>query len=398
VDNVPLTLSEYQVRHRQEVVDSGRLEPFDGVVNQALLERMITERIQVRQAERRGIQVSEQEIDAAIEFIARQNGITSAALIGRLDNDGFSLLDFRKSIRDQQMIRKLVDSVANSRVRVSDQEIDNYLNAHSELRAGDETYEVSHLIVVTRDKTAGQVASERENMDLIRQRILDGLAFEQAVRDYSDGASGDDGGYLGWRTPDQLPELFLNALRDMDPEGDNISAVLESSNGLHLLKLHDRKGSGSMVDQQLIEHILVAPDEQTTLAEAERLADRIHDQLLAGEPFDKMARLHSDDAQSRTRGGSLGWVNPGTLVPAFEDAARGLTIGDISRPVKTRFGFHIIRVMDRRSTDMANEVAVNQARQAIFRRKAEEIYSGWLQSQRERTFVEYVGVPEAEKN
>ena len=392
IDNAPLTLSEYRVRHRQEVVDSGRLKPFDGEVNQALLERMVEERIQIARADARGIEVSEQELDSAMEFIAEQNKITSAALISRLEADGFSLLDFRESIRNQQKIRKLVDVVANSRVNVSDQEIENYLNSHEELQAGDETYEVSHLFVQTRDKGSEQIASERENVELIRQRILDGLTFDRAVQDYSDSANREEGGYLGWRTPDQLPELFLEALRGMDPGSNQISGVLESDNGLHLLKLHDRKGSGALVDQQEIQHILIAPDGQTTLPEAEQLANELYDRLLAGETFEKLARLYSSDAQSRTRGGSLGWVNPGTLVPAFESVAASLPLGEISRPVKTRFGFHIIRVNNRRSTDMASEVAINRARQAIFRRKAEEIYSNWLQSVRERTFIEYVGV------
>ncbi len=394
VDNKPLTLSEYRVRHHQEVVDGGRIAPFDGTVNPDLLEQLISERLQLGQAELRGISVSEQEVDAAIEFIARQNDVTSQALVEQLENEGFRFIDFRISVRNQQMIRKLVDSVANSRVIVSDQEIENYLNAHSELRASDETYEVSHLFVLTRDKPAEQVASERENMEVIRQRILEGLPFDRAVADFSDSGDKDDGGYLGWRTPDQLPEVFLEALRDMDPGSNSVSGILESDNGLHLLKLHDRKGSGQLVDQQLVQHILIAPNQQTTLEEAEDQANDIYNQLLAGESFEKMARLYSSDAQSRVDGGSLGWVNPGVMVPEFEAAASALPIGRISEPVKTRFGYHIIRVTDRRSTDIANEVAVNQARQAIFRRKAEEIYTTWLQSVRERAFVEYVGVAE----
>ena len=392
VDNVPLTLSEYRVRHRQEIIQGARLAPFRGEVDSGLLDLMIDERLQVRRAESRGITVSEQEIDAAVEFIAGQNNVGSAALLSQLEMDGIAPLEFRASIREQQLIRKLMDAVANSRVVVSDQEIENYLNAHNELRAGDESYEISHLFIQSRDRSDAGIASERENLAVLRQRIREGLPFDQAVREYSDSSSKEDGGYLGWRRPDQLPELFLQALRAMDPESDDLSPVLESESGLHLLRLHGRGGQGALVDQQLIEHILIAPDSLTTLEEAEELAGRIHEQLLAGESFERMVRLHSDDSQSRDDGGSLGWVNPGSLVPEFEEVANALPVGQVSSPVKTRYGYHLIRVVDRRSTDMANEIAVNKARQAIFRRKAQELYSNWFQSIRQQAFIEYVGL------
>lgn len=390
VDNVPLTLSEYRLRHRQEVIDGGRLKPFDGTISRPLLDRMIDERVQVQQAERRGISVSEQEVESTIEFIARQNNLSPGALLTQLASDGITADEFRGSIRERQMIRKLVDAIANSRVVVSEQEIENYLNAHDELRSDDESYELSHFFVLTKDKPEQQIAAERENVALIRQRIEGGLPFEQAVRELSDSSSREDGGYLGWRTPDQLPELFLNALRKLSPDEQPLSEVIESENGLHLLKLHDRKGSGNLVQQQLIQHILIKPDADNTLAEAEEKANRIYNQLLAGESFEKMVRLFSMDAQSRANGGSLGWMNPGALVEEFESAANALPLGRISPPVRTRYGFHIIRVMDRRNADMTSEIAINTARQAIFRRKAEELYGNWFQSIRERAFVEYV--------
>ena len=395
VDNVPLTLSEYRVRHRQEAVQGGRLAPFNGEVEPELLTLMIDERLQVLQAEYRGIDVTEQEVDASVELIARQNDMSSTALVSQLERDGITLQEFRTSIREQQMIRKLMDAVANSRVIVSDQEIENYLNAHSELRAADESYEVSHLLIQIQDKTDDRIASERENMHLLRQRIEEGLPFEQAVLEYSDSSSREDGGYLGWRRSDQLPELFLEALRDMDPETDNLSPVLQSDSGLHLLKLHGRGGGGALVDQQQIQHILIIPDQQNTLDEVENLANRVYDQLLAGESFEKLVRLYSMDTQSRDSGGSLGWVNPGSLVPEFEEAAKSLPIGQVSKPVRTRYGYHLIRVLDRRSTDMANEIAANKARQTIFRRKATELYLNWFQSIRQRAFIEYVGIPDA---
>lgn len=392
VDDEAITLSEYIARHGNESTINDNLSAFDGEVDPRILEKVIDERLQTRQAEIRGITVSEEEVTRTVEFIASQNGLTADALISQLERDGYSLEEFRESLRIQQMIRKLIDAVANSRVVVSDQEIENYINARPELRNTDESYEVSHLIVMIQEKSASEIESEKENMQFIRDAIISGQPFDEAVRNFSDAANKDEGGYLGWRTSDQLPALFIDALREMDPSTNDISNILQSENGLHILKLHDRRGSGKMVKQQLVKHILIQPDEDNTLEEAEALAADIYQQLQNGESFEKLARLYSQDAQSRSNGGSLGWINPNDLDPEFQRVAASLPIGSISNPVATRFGFHIIQVLDRRETDMSNEQAMGQARQAIFRRKAEEIFSNWYRTIRERAFIEYVGV------
>lgn len=392
VDNEAITLSEYIARHDQESNIASNIDPFDGEVDPRILEKIIDERLQVRQAENRGITVSEEEVTRTLEFIANQNGLTVDALVSRVERDGLSVEDFRESLRIQQLIRKLIDAVANSRVVVSEQEIENYINARPELRNTDESYEVSHLIVLIQGKSASEIESEKENMQFIRDAIISGQPFDEAVRSFSDAADKDEGGYLGWRTFDQLPALFINALREMDPTTNNISNILQSDNGLHILKLHDRRGSGNIIKQQLVKHILIQPDEDNTVEEAEALAADIYQQLQNGESFEKLARLYSQDAQSRSNGGSLGWINPDDLDPEFQRVAASLPIGSISNPVATRFGLHIIQVLDRRETDMSDEQAMSQARQAIFRRKAEEIFSNWYSTIRERAFIEYVGV------
>ena len=392
VDNEAITLSEYASRHSQESIRNNNIDKFTGEVDPRILERVIDERIQIRQAELRGISVSEEEINQTMEFIAQQNDLSVEELIIQLQSDGFTLSEFRGSLRVQQLIRKLIDAVANSRVVISDQEIENYLNAHSELRNTDESYEISHLIVLTQGKSESEIESEGENMRFIRDAILSGQPFEEAVKNFSDAADKENGGYLGWRTFDQLPEIFIDALRDMDPSENSVSEVLKSTNGFHILKLHDRRGSGKLIEQQLVQHILIQPDEDTTLEEAEAQARDIYQQLQSGESFEKLARLYSRDAQSRSNGGSLGWVNANELDPAFQRVAESLPFGVISEPVSTRFGFHIIQVLDRRETDISNVRAEDQARQAIFRRKAEELFTNWYRAIRERAFVEYVGV------
>ncbi len=392
VDSDAITLSEYKSRHHQERIENTSVAAFSGEVNQDILETMIDERIQVQQARTRGINVSEKEIDAAIQFIASQNSLNTQALEAQLNRDGFTLQQFRDSLKRQQFIRKLVDVVANSRVVISDQEIENYLKTHTELGDTDQAFEVSHLFILTKDKSDSQIQAEMENIADIRGIILDGESFETAVKNYSDSSNREDGGYLGWRTPDQLPELFIDTLREMTPGENSVSEVLQSENGLHLLKLHDLRGAGKVVTQQLVRHILLQPSAIDSEAETLEFAQSLYQQLIDGESFERLARLHSKDAQSRKDGGSLGWVNPGTLVPAFEKVANSLPLKTISTPVRSRFGYHIIQVLDRREADMSNELAINQARQALFRRKADELYDNWFKAIRRTAFIEYIGI------
>ena len=392
VDSDAITLSEYKSRHHQERIENTSVAAFSGEVNQDILETMIDERIQVQQARTRGINVSEKEIDAAIQFIASQNSLNTQALEAQLNRDGFTLQQFRDSLKRQQFIRKLVDVVANSRVVISDQEIENYLKTHTELGDTDQAFEVSHLFILTKDKSDNQIQAEMENIAYIRGIILDGESFETAVKNYSDSSNREDGGYLGWRTPDQLPELFIDTLREMTPGENSVSEVLQSENGLHLLKLHDLRGAGKVVTQQLVRHILLQPSAIDSEAETLEFAQSLYQQLIDGESFERLARLHSKDAQSRKDGGSLGWVNPGTLVPAFEKVANSLPLKTISTPVRSRFGYHIIQVLDRREADMSNELAINQARQALFRRKADELYDNWFKAIRRTAFIEYIGI------
>ena len=274
---------------------------------------------------------------------------------------------------------------------VSDQEIDNYLINHDSGVASDEAYEISHLFVLIQNKSDDVIAGDRENLEFIRTRVLNGQPFEEAVSSYSDAAVKEDGGYLGWRTRDQLPDLFIRALKTMKPGANSVSEVLQSSNGLHLLKLHAKRGSGKIAKQQFIQHILIQPDGDNNAEESLVIAEDLYQQLQQGESFEKLARIYSHDPQSRDNGGSLGWVTPGAIVPEFQQAAENLPLNTVSKPVRTQYGYHLIRVTDRREADISDDIATNQARQAIFRRKAEEIYGNWFKTVRNQAFVEYIG-------
>ncbi|MEM7196065.1 MAG: peptidylprolyl isomerase [Pseudomonadota bacterium] len=390
VNDEPITLLEYGARHQREALQgTGGLSGFRGEVSAQLLETMILERIQAQQATQIGISVTDAEVDQAVAFVASQNQLTADELLVQLDRDGITPSDFRNSLREQRLIQRLIDASVNSRVNISDTEIENYLQNHKELLSTNEAFEISHLFRSTSGLDEEQVKSLRTETESLRKSLLAGDDFEAAVNRFSDGDV-SDGGYLGWRKVNQLPELFLSALRKTNTGG--VSQVIPSENGFHLLKLHQKEGGGEIIQQYRVRHILVQPGADTSNEEAQNDILKMREQLAQGESFESLARRFSDDSSSKAEGGELGWLGPGESDPGFEQAMITLPIGELSDPVKTRFGFHLIEVLERRNVDLVETRARRQARQQIFQRKASEIFDDWSQSLRNSAYVEYVGI------
>ena len=391
VNEEAITLSEYQTRHRREVLQQSMdVEPFDGRIDPRILNFMIDDRIQAQMAARRGIAVPPAAVDNTIVFIARRNGVTPAQLLEQLAVDGISPNQFRASLKEQELIRRLVDGVVNARVKVSEQEVRNYLASHRELIASDEAYEVSHLFVSLQGKPESEIASERENLAHIRTALAEGRPFAQSAREFSDSPSRDEGGYLGWRKIDQLPEPFVDALRDTAV--GEISEIFLTETGLHLLKVHDYRESERTVEQQLIRHILIRPGPELSRDEAEERADELRARIIAGEDFEALARAHSADRASGIDGGRLGWVSPGDFPPQFERALSDLRLNEVSRPLLARSGYHLVEILDRRRVDIRMEMAARRAREVIFKRKAAAFYDDWYGAIRDAAHIEYVAI------
>ena len=389
VNSEAITLNEYQSRHHYETIQSdGSLAAFNGEINTDLLEQMIDERIQLQQAGLLGINISETQLDDVAAFVAERNQMTREQLLRQLKQDGITSAQFRSTLRQQRLIQILIDLTINSRVVISEQEVDNYLQNHRELLVSDEAFRISHLWISSGDKSAEQTAADKENLVRLRQALLADGSFEQAVADFSDGNKAQ-GGLLGWRTQNQLADEFVAALRRT--EVGSISEIIESGNGLHLLKLHDEKGRET-VQQHKVRHILVQGSADETQQETLEKTRRLRQQILQGEDFDRIARLNSQENSTRADGGLLGWIGPGDAAPAFERAVMALKTGDISEPVLTPTGYHLIEVLERRKVDIVEANARDQARQIIFRRKAAELYNDWYTSIRNQAYIEYVGV------
>lgn len=392
VNEEAVTLSEYQARHQREMLEqSVRIAPFDGRIDERILERMIDDRIQAQVAISRGIAVSPAQVEQSVAQIAGRNNASPDQLFEQLAREGITRSQFKASIREQELIRRLFWAVVNSRVAVSDREVENYLASHRELTASDDLFELSHLLVSVGGKTDAEVQSEYENLEFLRRGLLEGRPFEQFVQTHSDNPDKGRGGYIGWRKVNQLPDSFVAALRQTEVDG--ISPIIRSDNGLHVLKLHARKKEEKIVQQQRIRHILIRPDPGLNIEDAGQVAGQLRAQIAAGEEsFEKIARVRSADQSSGADGGMLGWVNPGDFPPAFERAARELPLNQVSEPVRTSAGYHLIEVLERRAGDISAELTARRARQAIFERKAGEFYENWYGALRDSAYIEYIAV------
>ncbi len=390
VNDEPVTLSEYQIRYRQEVLEKG-LPKVDsgGAIHKSVVESLVTERIQTQEAIARGITVTDQDIEAGIRDIASKNNMTIPQLGAFLGNDGITLNQFANNVRNQQLIRLLIEYAVKPRVRVSEQEVESYLDAHEELSSeGLESFELSHLFVSTDGIDEAQMQSELKNLEFIRDGLVKGQSFKEAVKAYSDSNKESDG-YLGWRKRSQLPRVFIKELQSMAP-GD-ISEIIQEDNGFHILHLHNREGGGELVHQKLVRHILVQP-EKNGLNEEEALeyVTGLSERLVQGEKFTSLARLYSDDRKTMDDGGSIGWVRPKELGPVLQNAISTLMLNTVSKPIRSPYGFHLIEILDTRERDISHDLAEKNARQILFERKTAQLYRNWLDSLKSASFVEYL--------
>ncbi len=390
VNDEAITLSEYQARYRRfQLQSSKKVGPIPKELNVDVLRLMIDERLQTQTAASYGITISPPEVDSALEAMARQNNLSADQLLEELRNQGITPEQFRRSIEEQQLIQRVIDIAVKSRVTVSDQEVDYHLQSHKELYTSEEAYEVSHLYISTAEKSDSDIARELENAKFIHQGLEQGQPFEKAVENYSDGENKQEGGFLGWRKDDQLPELFLQALRNTPVGG--VTEILESSNGFHILKLHSKEGDSKIVTQQLVRHILIQPARHGwTANETIKKLNEIAEQINQDGDFSKHARLNSDDEITAVEGGAFGWINPGSVAPAIERVIKDLPLNTLSAPIESVFGYHLVEVLDRRKRDISLDVERANAKSELFKRKASDLYKSWFDQLRDGAYIELI--------
>ena len=366
--------------------------PPRSVLQRQVLERMIMSRILQQEASQTGIRISDAQLNTALERMAADSKMTLDQFKAVMQNEGIDFESFREKIRGEIQIARLKEREVDNKVTVSEAEIDGYLRDERNKPVADKDteYLVSHILVlVPEGASPDAIAEKRKVAEDTLKKLKTGTDFAQMAAAVSDGANALEGGSLGWRPPSKLPELFLDAVSNMRV-GD-VSDILRSPNGFHIIKLVDKRGSATkvIVKQTHARHILIRLNEIVSESDAlQRLTELKRRIELGGESFADLARQYSDDA-SAAKGGDLGWLSPGDTVPEFERAMDALKPGEISDPVRTPFGFHLINVIERRDEDLSEERQRLMARQAIKTRKADAAYQDWIRQQRDKAYVEY---------
>ncbi|WP_189402197.1 peptidylprolyl isomerase [Arenicella chitinivorans] len=381
-----ITQSEFDYRMAtvmDELSNSGQTPP-PGLAKQ-LLDTMVSDRLQVQEAERRGITVSDEEVQATLQRFAAQQDVTVDQMRRQVQDTGQPFDMFVESVRDSMVISRFTDYYARSRVIVPEYEIDGFIAANN-LDQDTSEYEIARILIKTGDGAA-------ELAQQVRSEIGTGMNFEQAVSAYSQATDAEDGGVIGWRNAAQLPEVYVSALQDMQV-GD-VSPVLTTANGYHILKLLDLKGDRTEIIQSKVRHILISAESRVAKSQAAKKLRELRKRIVEGEDFSALARIYSDDSVSAANGGSLDWVSPGEMVPPFEEAFQKLSLGEISFPVETQFGMHIIIVDDRRKKNITEQMIRGRADQILRRQRADREYKQWVNELQEGAYVEFVTEPES---
>ena len=362
------------------------------MLEQRVLEQLIAESVQLQMADKMGMRISDNELNETLANIARSNGMTMAQFESQLAEEGVTYQQAREQIRNEMFTSRVQQRQVGNRVRITDNEVENYLQAQAGAGSDGAEYRLAYIFIqVDEPGNEASVRQARNLADNLRQQILDGRDFREVAVAESDASNALEGGDMGWRSESQLPSLVAPVVPDLEPGVP--SAVLENNSGFHLVMVMDKRGGEQqqIIEQHKVRHILVRPSAAVTEAQAEQRIRDIYRQLQDGADFAELAHELSDDPVSGSDGGNLDWVSPGQMVPEFEQAMLDADVGEIYGPVRSQFGWHILQVQERRKQDVTAEARESQARQAIYQRKFEQELQNWLREVRDEAFVEFKG-------
>ncbi len=375
-----------RIRNQFEA-NNAQLPPNDILVSQ-LMERLIIESLQLQEADRRGLSISDERLTEAVGAYADQANMTLEEFSEALLADGISYLEFRQQIRQEMLISGLQRNVVNRRITITDQDISDLLNSPYYQQLLSDEFKVGHiLLAIDSAATDGAIAEAEAASIEIVETLRAGEDFSQIAIAKSAGARALEGGDLGWRRAGELPSLFAETVLQMNL-GD-IADPIRSSSGIHIIKLLDQRGAGMQKEiQTSLRHILVQPSEIRSEDETKSLIDKIYGGLIEGADFSEQARLHSEDPGTALNGGDLGWTAGGEFVPAFRKAMEDTQTNELSLPFRSQYGWHILEVLDRREADLSEETRRKMALRIVHQRRFEEKLQEWLKELRDEAFVE----------
>lgn len=362
--------------------------PSQETLTKQLLERMINDMVQMQLAKETGIKVDDQTLDRTIQAIAQENNLQLPAFRELLEKDGVRWNRFREDIRQEIMTGKLRERDVEGSITVTESEVDNQLALEAREQTTDTEFRLAHILVLVPEQAnATQIEARRKRALQALGELRKGSDFAQISASFSDAPDALQGGNLGWRSAARLPGIFSEAINNLKP--GEISDILKSPNGFHIVKLLEKRGrdASAGVLQTKARHILLRTKDTLTDDEAKERLSRLRERVTTGADFAELARVHSEDTSAQ-KGGDLGWLSPGDTVPEFERTLNGLRDGEVSAPIQTQFGWHLVQVQERRNEAMSDDRRRAQARQTLRQRKSEEAFQDWLRQQRDRAFVE----------
>jgi peptidyl-prolyl cis-trans isomerase SurA len=374
---------------RAESSRNGQRLPADAELRAQVLDALIDERVILSHARDSGIRVEEPELDRAVASVASQNQITLAQLRERLRQQGVDYARFRNNVRDQLLIERAREREVQQRIRITDAEIDAFLDGKRGAAASAQEMNLAQILVPVPEGASEAVVAERQAVaEAALVRVRGGEGFAGVARAVSEDANRERGGEIGLRPVDRLPDVFVETVRALKP-GEVAPALLRTGAGFHVLKLVERRDNAAFkVTQTRARHILLRPSAQASATVVAQRVAEFRRQIESGQRrFEDVAREHSEDG-SAAQGGDLGWTAPGSFVPEFEQALNSLAVGGLSAPVSTRFGVHLIQVAERREVAVDAKQLREQARTALREQKFEPAYLEWVRELRANAYVE----------
>jgi len=371
-----------------QIKQSGTQPPPQNILVQQVLERLISERLQLNMGYNAGIRITDTELNDAMARIATGNQLTMEQYIEQIHASGSTLANVRDEIRDEMILMRVQQGQVMRRIRISNQELDNFLNSEEGRFMTSPDVNVGHILLpVPSGKSSDEVNAILQRAQSLLSEAQNGTDFRQLAIANSADQTALQGGDLGWRKMAQLPGVFIEAVEKLDI--GQISDPIRSDAGYHLIKLYERRGGGEqLIEQHFARHILIKPneirDEATAVSQLNELRERIKD----GEDFALLAKEFSEDPGSALNGGELGWSTPGMFVPEFEQTMGSIELNEVSAPFLSQFGWHILQVTERRKQDFSENITRNRAQNLLRQRKYEEELQVWLQEIRDEAFVE----------
>ncbi len=393
VDDDVVLQSELNARLRtvkQDLQARNAKLPDEAVLRQQVLDRLISDSIQLQMADRAGVRVGDTELTQVLERIAQQNGVTLEQFRQRVEQEGNNFALFREDIRNNMMTSRIRQGQVSRRIFISDQEVQNMVEAIDAEGAERTEYHLGHILIAIPESASTEQVQEASNKaaDIVT-KLRGGADFADTAIAVSAGQEALQGGDFGWKGLTQLPTLFATAVKTMKVA--QVSEPLRSASGLHILKVFDSRGNESViVNQTHARHVLIKPSAILADADALKKARDLLARVRGGEDFAQIAKKYSDDPGSGNLGGDLGWANPGMFVKEFENVMNSLQPGEISEPFKSQFGWHFLQVIERRDDDQTDEMKKQQAYKILHDRKYDEEVEAWLREIREQAYVKLI--------